>query len=539
MASLNAKRVHFSPGAEAALGEVLMEENAAEELGEEENVSATEFEHYMKLHGKSKMTYCQRRYEDDVKGCKAAFSRAEANFRKNSEVVAQHNRDSQNTYKLRVNKYADVDMDEFVASTFNYRGRMVPRNHFRHQTATRLAREFQISIMLGAADESLTFPAKFNWRDHANVIGQVHNQKQDCASCWAFVSSDILESLMVIRNETQTHQELAVDELINCDTFDNGCATGNMFTAFEWIETQGGLSLKDDFNEEIGDILASPEKDFHNTFMEENMGTSYALRPEPHFEMLSPTEVQMPLEALQERVCSAVHGSHNRKSPVYGYCELSLAGGEKELMEALMKSPIAIGLNANRKFQLYDSGILQMKDCPPAAHSADSMYTAINHAALLTGWGEETMDNGQVIKYWVVKNSFGADWGEDGYFRLERGPLTPDGMGTCGMYFESVYPVVDRAKGTARECIRGATFRDDYYRALMASQAQQGAAMSDLFNTNAPHSAARSAYSLSFLVATSAGMVAMISRTFRNWRNRPSSSRERQRLIQEHQADLV
>ena len=117
-----------------------------------------------------------------------------------------------------------------------------------------------------------------------------------------------------------------------------------------------------------------------------------------------------------------------RVAQVHGYCELSLSGGEKELMHALSKSPVAIGINANKKFQLYDRGILRMKDCPPAPHTSETMYTAINHAALLTGWGEEKMPNGEVVKYWEVKNSFGSDWGEGGYFRIERGPVTAEGL---------------------------------------------------------------------------------------------------------------
>ncbi|VDM40521.1 unnamed protein product [Toxocara canis] len=39
-----------------------------------------------------------------------------------------------------------------------------------------------------------------------------------------------------------------------------------------------------------------------------------------------------------------------------------------------------------------------------------------NHAAEVIGFGEE---NG--IKYWIMKNSWGEWWGEDGFFRIERG----------------------------------------------------------------------------------------------------------------------
>jgi hypothetical protein len=125
-----------------------------------------------------------------------------------------------------------------------------------------------------------------------------------------------------------------------------------------------------------------------------------------------------------------------------------------------------------------------MKDCPPAAHTSETMYAAINHAVLLTGWGEEKMPDGEVVKYWEVKNSFGSDWGEGGYFRIERGPVTAEGLGTCGMYFESVYPIVDKLEAGARKCVPGATFRRDYYRALMSGAAREGSSLMRFFDSN-------------------------------------------------------
>ena len=43
-----------------------------------------------------------------------------------------------------------------------------------------------------------------------------------------------------------------------------------------------------------------------------------------------------------------------------------------------------------------------------------------SHAVLLVGWGEHESDDSKV-DYWVVKNSWGEDWGEQGYFRIKMG----------------------------------------------------------------------------------------------------------------------
>ena len=52
--------------------------------------------------------------------------------------------------------------------------------------------------------------------------------------------------------------------------------------------------------------------------------------------------------------------------------------------------------------------------------------TDLNHAVLLVGYGPD---------YWKLKNSWGSDWGEGGYFRLKRG------KNMCGIADSASYPV--------------------------------------------------------------------------------------------------
>ena len=153
---------------------------------------------------------------------------------------------------------------------------------------------------------------------------------------------------------------------------------------------------------------------------------------------------------------------------VFGYCELDFEAGEAALMAAVSRHPVAVGINANKAFQLYASGIISSKDCGAAPHTAEMEIMAINHAVVVTGWGEE-MVGGRPMKYWILKNSFGEGWGENGYFKLERGAHTLDreGFGTCGLYFESVYPVMDQSAG-ADACVPGSAFRTKYYSATSA-----------------------------------------------------------------------
>ena len=52
--------------------------------------------------------------------------------------------------------------------------------------------------------------------------------------------------------------------------------------------------------------------------------------------------------------------------------------------------------------------------------------SGINHAVLLVGYGVDATTG---MKYWIIRNTWGKNWGENGYFRIRRG------NGTCGVNF--------------------------------------------------------------------------------------------------------
>lgn len=96
------------------------------------------------------------------------------------------------------------------------------------------------------------------------------------------------------------------------------------------------------------------------------------------------------------------------------------------LATALTIGPVSIGVDASGlAFKFYKSGIIK-KFCG----------TAIDHAVLLVGYGTE-----KGTDYWLVKNSWTSDWGENGYFRILRDMSKKD-EGVCGELQTPSYPIV-------------------------------------------------------------------------------------------------
>ena len=84
--------------------------------------------------------------------------------------------------------------------------------------------------------------------------------------------------------------------------------------------------------------------------------------------------------------------------------------GYRQMIKALRKGPIACYIYASQSLYSYHSGMLTKdKECRRVGNN-------VNHAVLITGFGKE---NG--IFYWKAKNTWAADWGEHGYFKIAIG----------------------------------------------------------------------------------------------------------------------
>lgn len=99
-----------------------------------------------------------------------------------------------------------------------------------------------------------------------------------------------------------------------------------------------------------------------------------------------------------------------------GYASVT-ANSASHLATAVGKQPVSVCLEADQKvFQSYSSGVVK---------SNAGCGTNLDHAVLLVGYGADSS-----TEYWIIKNSWGASWGEKGYIRLQK---TGNDKGTCGV----------------------------------------------------------------------------------------------------------
>merc|ERR1712048_493774 len=230
-------------------------------------------------------------------------------------------------------------------------------------------------------------PAKLDWTTKG-ATSPVKDQGS-CGSCWAFSATEGIESGVFMTTGTLP-PALFTQQIIACDKTDAGCNGGDLPSAFDYVQSAGGLDTDAHYPDTSHTWGLTGRCKSHNNVVQVT-GYKYAVPP-----------------------CEG------------GQCKNQDEDGLKAALNTY--GPLSVCVNAN-SWNSYYGGIV--KQCSGA-------YSQLDHCVQLVGY-----DTTASTPYWKVKNSWASDWGENGFIRL------PMGVNSCGIADEAMYVTATMASAEA------------------------------------------------------------------------------------------
>eukprot|EP00980_Cylindrotheca_fusiformis_P012522 scaffold3076_cov115-Cylindrotheca_fusiformis.AAC.1 len=219
-------------------------------------------------------------------------------------------------------------------------------------------------------------PSSVDWRSSGRVTTAVKNQG-GCASCWAFSSAAALESHIAIK--TGKLFSLSVQELVSCVPNpeecggEGGCTGSTAELAYDFVAKHG-------------------------------MVDEWAFGYQSYDGATPNCTIMETTDRLRRRKSSKIKGA---VASISGFSNIPSNNYTSMLMAVATLGPVVVYVAA-ADWAFYRGGVFDDKK---------KWHRNLNHAVVLEGYGTD-QESGQ--DYWLIRNSWGPMWGEDGYIRLKR-----------------------------------------------------------------------------------------------------------------------
>ena len=222
-------------------------------------------------------------------------------------------------------------------------------------------------------------PTFFTWGNVSgvNYLTQSKNQHIPfyCGSCWAQGAlSALSDRINILRNASFPQIDISVQTIMDCDKISHGCWGGWAATAYKWINEN-----------DIGDETCAP---YTSTSWKEH----------------TTCDDKAVCKDCTKDGCEAKKDFNRYRIKKYG----NITGEEQMIKEIYSNGPIACVVYCDPMVNFTGKGIV-MERTPDAE---------TDHIISVVGWG---VDEKNGTKYWIIRNSWGEYWGDNGYARVLRG----------------------------------------------------------------------------------------------------------------------
>lgn len=303
-------------------------------------------------------------------------------------------------YRKGVNRFTDVSEEERKETAF---GRTRSMRHLESQAEEQLFHR-QLSDTKVTPQMLQDLPDHVDWRTKS-VVTPVKDQG-DCGSCWAFSAVSAIESHAAI--QTNQLKTLSIEQLVDCVQNPDqcggkgGCDGADSDLPYEYVQKFG---------------ITSEYKYSYSAYFGVESKCSYNKKTKAVEVMIS------------------------------GYKKVAKNDYDALLFTVATIGPVDVTVDAT-DFEDYESGVFN--GC------SGEEFVNLNHGVNIVGYGDDPIEG----PYWLVRNSWGTTFGENGYIRIKREndkvckmDITPeDGnacagdnepikcCGECGILYEGVYP---------------------------------------------------------------------------------------------------